>query len=83
MSKSIKIFDYAHECLRIAQEQRKEDGWVNGSSLEQIASEAIIFWASHGDNSITSTSIFSRREQTMALNEGLTDGLLNMERTGH
>ena len=53
MSKSIKIFDYAHECLRIAQEQREEEGWVNGSSLEQIASEAIIFWASHGDNSIT------------------------------
>ena len=53
MSKSIKIFDYAHECLRIAQEQRKEDGWVSGSSLEQIASEAIIFWASQGDNSIS------------------------------
>ena len=53
MPKSIKIFDYAHECLRIAQEQRKEDGWVFGSSLGQIASEAIIFWASHGDNSIT------------------------------
>ena len=53
MPKSIKIFDYAHERLRIAQEQRKEDGWVFGSSLEQIASEAIIFWASHGDNSIT------------------------------
>ena len=53
MAKSIKIFDYAHECLRIAQEERKEDGWVFGSSLEQIASEAIIFWASQGDNSIT------------------------------
>ena len=53
MSRSIKIFDYAHECLRIAQEQRKEDGWVSGSSLEQIASEAITFWASQGDNSIT------------------------------
>ena len=53
MAKSINIFDYAHECLRIAQEERKEDGWVFGSSLEQIASEAIIFWASQGDNSIT------------------------------
>ena len=53
MPKSIKIFDYAHKCLRIAQEQRKEDGWVFRSSLEHIASEAIFFWASHGDNSIT------------------------------
>ena len=53
MSKSIKIFDYAYECLRIAQEERKEDGWVIGLSLEQIVSEAIIFWALRGDNSIT------------------------------
>ena len=47
MSKSIKIFDYAHECLRTAQEQREEEGWVNGSSLEQIASEAVVWFLSY------------------------------------
>lgn len=52
MSKRIVIFDEAYRLLEEAQGQRIEDGWKRGCSLEQIASEAIIFWSRQGDNTV-------------------------------
>ena len=49
MSKRIVIFDEAYRLLKEAQGQRIEDGWKRGYSLEQIASEAIVFWSNQGD----------------------------------
>ena len=49
MSKRIVIFDEAYRLLKEAQGQRIEDGWKRGCSLEQIASEAIVFWFNQGD----------------------------------
>ena len=51
MSKKILIFDEVYRMLEEEKEQRLEDGWKRGASLEQIASEAIIFWCSQGDAS--------------------------------
>ena len=50
MSKRVLVFDEAYRMLEEAREQRIQDGWKRGDSLEQIASEAIIFWYSQGDN---------------------------------
>lgn len=52
MSKRILVYDYAYRLLEDAKEQRIMDGWKRGASLEQIASEAIIFWSRHGDNTV-------------------------------
>ena len=46
MSKKILVYDEVYRMLEEAKEQRLEDGWKRGASLEQIASEAIIFWCS-------------------------------------
>ena len=50
MSKKILVYDEVYRMLEEAKGQRLEDGWKRGASLEQIASEAIIFWCSQGDN---------------------------------
>ena len=50
MSKKILVYDEVYRMLEEAKEQRLEDGWKRGASLEQIASEAIIFWCCQGDN---------------------------------
>ena len=53
MSSRVLISDKARGALEREQDRRIKEKWKRGYSLEQIASEAIIFWASHGDNSIT------------------------------
>ena len=50
MSKRVLVYDEVLDMLLEAQSQRIEDGWKRGISLEQIASEAIIFWCSQGNN---------------------------------
>lgn len=50
MSKRVLVYDEVLDMLEEAKNQRVEDGWKRGTSLEQIASEAIIFWSSQGNN---------------------------------
>ena len=50
MSKKILVYEEVYRMLEEAKEQRVQDGWKRGSSLEQIASEAIIFWYNQGDS---------------------------------
>ncbi len=50
MAKRVLVYDEVLDMLLQAQNQRVEDGWERGTSLEQIASEAIIFWYSQGNN---------------------------------
>lgn len=50
MSKRVLVYDEVLKMLEQVKEQRLEDGWKRGASLEQIASEAIIFWMSRGNN---------------------------------
>ena len=49
MAKKVMVFDEVYRMLKEVKEQRIEDGWKRGYSLEQIASEAIIFWCNQGD----------------------------------
>ena len=52
MAKKVMVFDEVYRMLKEVKEQRIEDGWKRGYSLEQIASEAIIFWSRQGDNTV-------------------------------
>lgn len=49
MSSKVLITDHARSMLEKEQERRINENWKRGYSLEQIASEAIVFWFNQGD----------------------------------
>lgn len=49
MSSKVLITEHARSMLEKEQERRINENWKRGYSLEQIASEAIVFWFNQGD----------------------------------
>ena len=49
MTKLVRVFDEAREIIEQESDNRIKQGWKRGMSMEQIASEAIIFWAAQGN----------------------------------
>lgn len=49
MTKMVRVFDEAREIIEEESDFRIKEGWKRGTSLEQIASEAIIFWSVQGN----------------------------------
>lgn len=50
MSRRILVYDDVEKILTAEQYRRNHEGWKRGTSVEQIASEAILFWNAQGNH---------------------------------